>query len=62
MKLLIALDGSKPALNAVKYAIKLLARVTAEPNTVTLISVHDATALRHASAFVGPETVADYLR
>ncbi len=62
MKLLVATDGSKPSLNAVKYAIKLLARIGSEPHSVTLISVHDEAALRHARAFVGPQTVTDYLR
>ena len=32
------------------------------PSTVTLISVHDDTALRHAERFVGRKAVNDYLR
>ncbi|HMM51771.1 MAG TPA: universal stress protein [Burkholderiaceae bacterium] len=61
MKLLVATDGSKNALNAVKYAAQLLAR-TAEGGSITLISVHDDVALRHARRFVGKEAVNDYLR
>ncbi|GAA0740474.1 universal stress protein [Ideonella azotifigens] len=62
MKILVATDGSKPALHAVKYAIKLLQSLSSTSNTVTLISVHDDVGLRHAKAFVGKEAVADYLR
>lgn len=62
MKILIATDGSKPALHAVKYAIKLLKSLSSASNIVTLISVHDDVGLRHAKAFVGKDAVADYLR
>lgn len=62
MKILIATDGSKPALNAVKYAVKLLRSLASTSNAVTLISVHDDVGLRHAKAFVGTQAVADYLR
>lgn len=62
MKLLIAVDGSKSALNAVKYALKLVQQMSAESCHVTLISVHDSTGLRHAAAFVGKVVVADYIR
>ncbi|MBX3590253.1 MAG: universal stress protein [Burkholderiaceae bacterium] len=61
MKMLVATDGSKNALHAVKYAIQLLGRVS-EGGSITLISVHDDVALRHARRFVGKEAVADYLR
>ncbi|MET0543464.1 MAG: universal stress protein [Variovorax sp.] len=61
MKILVATDGSKHALRAVKYAAEL-AGLTRQPSSVTLISVHDDTGLRHAKAFVGSEQVADYLR
>ena len=61
MKILVATDGSKPSLKAVKQAIKL-AQQGSGSNTVTLISVHDGTALRHAERFVGKQAVADYLR
>jgi nucleotide-binding universal stress UspA family protein len=62
MKILLAVDGSKPALNAAKYAVKLLQRMADETHHVTLISVHDDTALHHATVFVGKATVDDYLR
>lgn len=62
MKILVATDGSKASLNAVKYAVKLAGSLAAPSNSITLISVHDDTGLRHARAFVGREAVADYLR
>ncbi len=61
MKLLVATDGSDNALRAVDYAIGLIGRLS-EGGTVTLISVHDDTALRHAQRFVGKQAVDDYLR
>jgi nucleotide-binding universal stress UspA family protein len=62
MKLLVATDGSKPALHAVKYAIGLIRQLSSTSNSITLLSVHDDAGLRHAKAFVGREVVADYLR
>ena len=62
MKILVATDGSKPALHAVKYAVKLLGLLASTSNSITLICVHDDAGLRHAKAFVGKEAVADYLR
>lgn len=62
MKILVATDGSKNALRAVKYAADLLGANTDKTKSITLISVHDDAGLRHAKAFVGKEAVADYLR
>ena len=62
MKILVAVDGSKFALHAVKYAAKLVAQLQPGKHSVTLLSVHDDTGLGHAKAFVGNEVVADYLR
>jgi nucleotide-binding universal stress UspA family protein len=62
MKILVATDGSKNALRAVKYAAELLGSNTDKAKSITLISVHDDAGLRHAKAFVGKEAVADYLR
>jgi len=62
MKILVATDGSKPAMHAVKYAIKLLRSLSSTSNSITLISVHDDVGLRHAKSFVGKDAVADYLR
>lgn len=62
MKILVATDGSKPAMHAVKYAIKLLQSQSSKSNSVTLISVHDDVGLQHAKSFVGKDAVADYLR
>ena len=62
MKLLVATDGSKSALRAVKRAIELVEHSTARANSITLISVHDDAGIRHAKAFVGHSAVTDYLR
>jgi len=62
MKILVATDGSKNALRAVKYAARLAHLLRTASNKITLISVHDDTGLRHAKAFVGNAQVADYLR
>lgn len=62
MKILVATDGSKNALRAVKYAADLLGGTTDKTKSITLISVHDDAGLRHAKAFVGKDAVADYLR
>ncbi len=62
MKILVATDGSKPALQAVKYASKLVRQLSSTASSITLVSVHDDAGLRHARKFVGREAVADYLR
>jgi nucleotide-binding universal stress UspA family protein len=62
MKILVATDGSKNALRAVKYAARLAHLLRTASNKITLISVHDDAGLRHAKAFVGNAEVADYLR
>jgi nucleotide-binding universal stress UspA family protein len=61
MKLLVACDGSRHALQAVKYAVRLIGDLS-DGGSVTLISVHDTVALRHASRFVGKEAIQGYLR
>lgn len=61
MKILVATDGSKNAVRAVKFAARL-DQMLEKRGTVTLISVHDDTALRHAQRFVGKKAVDDYLR
>lgn len=62
MKILLATDGSKPALHAVKYAIKLLRQLASASNTITLINVHDDVGLSRAKSLMGRDAVADYLR
>jgi nucleotide-binding universal stress UspA family protein len=62
MKILVATDGSKPALHAVKYSIKLLRSLSSTSNAITLISVHDDVGLWRAKALVGKDVVAEYLR
>jgi len=61
MKLLVACDGSKNSLRAVRYAIRLAGAFSGS-SRITLISVHDDMALRHASRFVGNDAIDDYLR
>ncbi|UCE32716.1 MAG: universal stress protein [Burkholderiales bacterium] len=60
MKLLVPVDGSENALRALRYAIDLLQKLRAG-GTITLLNVHDDTALRHASRYVGRQAVDDYL-
>ena len=62
MKILVATDGSKHALHAVRYAAKLISLLRSPSNPITLISVHDDAGLRPAKSFVGSDRVADYLR
>ena len=62
MKILVATDGSKAALRAVKYAAKLVGELAAKAHTITLINVHDDAGLNHAKSVVGSEAVADFLR
>jgi nucleotide-binding universal stress UspA family protein len=61
MKILVAVDGSKASLHAVKYAAKLSTNLRSE-DLVTLVTVHDDQGLRHAEHLVGAEAVQDYLR
>ena len=61
MKILVAVDGSKASLNAVKYAAKLSVNLRSD-DLITLVTVHDDQGLRHAEQFVGADAVQDYLR
>ena len=60
MKLLIAIDGSESALKATRHAMAL-ALSCRTPPTITLISVHDDSALHQASHFVGQKVVVEHL-
>jgi nucleotide-binding universal stress UspA family protein len=60
MKILVAIDGSKNSLRALKHAIKLVGKVS-EPSELLLVNAHDDVALRGASQFVGKDTVKSYL-
>ena len=61
MKILVAVDGSKSSLHAVKYAAKLSANLRSS-DVITLITVHDDLGLRSAKRYVGKAKVGDYLR
>lgn len=61
MKILVAVDGSKASLQAVKYAAKLSSNLRSD-DLITLVTVHDDQGLRHAEQLVGTATVQDYLR
>lgn len=60
MKILVAIDGSKNSLRALKYAIKLAAKLT-DSADLLLVNAHDDIALRGASQFVGKDAVKAYL-
>lgn len=62
MKLLVATDGSKNSVKAVRQAAKLVQGAADDGGSITLVSVHDDTALRHAQRFVGKDAVDSYLR
>ncbi|QWE15201.1 universal stress protein [Polynucleobacter sp. AP-Sving-400A-A2] len=61
MKILLPVDGSKSALNAAKFVVKL-AKDLRSKCIVTLISVHDDIGLGHVKQFVANSVVDDYLR
>ncbi len=61
MRILIAVDGSKSSLNAVKYAAKLAVALRTK-DRLTLVNVHDDHGLRHAQQMVGKAEIDDYLR
>lgn len=60
MKILVAIDGSKNSLRALKHAIKLAGRMS-ESSHLLLVNAHDDVALRGASQFVGKDAVKGYL-
>lgn len=60
MKILAATDGSDHALNAVKFAAAIASDFKSG-SSITLLSVHDDIAFRHASQFVGKSEVENYL-
>src|SRR5688572_2347611 len=60
MKILVAIDGSKNSLRALKHAIRLVGRLS-EPSELLLVNAHDDMALRGASQFVGKDAVRGYL-
>ena len=61
MKILVAVDGSKPALHAVKYAIDLSTKL-GDPTHITLVSAHDDAGLRHVRKHVPAGSIQDHLR
>jgi len=61
MKFLVAVDGSKSSLSATRYAAKLASGMRGH-NHVTLLSVHDDSALKHFKNYVPKGVIGDYLR
>lgn len=61
MKILVAIDGSKTSLNAAKYAAKLASALRTK-NSITLVSVHDDSGLKHAAQYIGKNQINEYLR
>jgi nucleotide-binding universal stress UspA family protein len=61
MKILVGIDGSSSSLKAAKYAVRLVSELQ-EGSTLTLISVHDDTALNHFRRYVPKGVIRDYLR
>jgi nucleotide-binding universal stress UspA family protein len=61
MKILVAIDGSKSALQAVKY-VRALAGQLAHPPHVTLLTVHDDSGLRHLIKHLPKGGLEDYFR
>jgi nucleotide-binding universal stress UspA family protein len=61
MKFLVAVDGSKSSVSATRYAAKLASAVRGN-NHVTLLSVHDDTALKHFKQYVPKDAISTYLR
>lgn len=61
MKILVAVDGSKSSLSAARYAAKLASAVRGT-NRVTLLSVHDDSALNLFRSYVPKGVIGDFLR
>lgn len=60
MKLLVAIDGSKPSLKALERALAFSQRL-AEPATITLINVHNDSFIRRHQHQVGKQAIDEYL-
>lgn len=61
MKILVGIDGSKASVAAAKYAVRLV-RDFRSKSHITLISVHDNSALKHFKRYVPKGVINDYLR
>ena len=61
MKMLVCIDGSPSSMNAAKYASQLSTELQGD-SLITLISVHDDTALKHFRRYVPKGVIQDYLR
>lgn len=61
MKLLVAVDGSKSSLSAARYAAQLASSMRGH-NHITLLSVHDDSALKLFKSYVPKGVIGDFLR
>jgi nucleotide-binding universal stress UspA family protein len=61
MKFLVAVDGSKSSVSAARYAAKLASGMRGH-NHITLLSVHDDSALKLFKSYVPKGVIGDYLR
>ena len=60
MKLLVPVDGSKPSLNAVKYAIQF-AKNSRSKVSIVVVNVHDDTPLYQVGSYLGKDEIENYL-
>ena len=61
MKILVGIDGSTHSMNATKYVARLASELASECS-ITLMSVHDNTALKYFKRYIPKGVIRDYSR